>query len=56
VIGGGRWTGSAERRNARVFHRIATIDRGEPAVRLVRAVREFDAEHQGLIDSASRER
>jgi acetyl/propionyl-CoA carboxylase alpha subunit/acetyl-CoA carboxylase carboxyltransferase component len=30
---------------ARVFNRIAVVNRGEPAVRLIRAVRELDAEH-----------
>jgi hypothetical protein len=31
-----------------VVHRIAVIDRGEPAVRLIRAVREFDAVERGM--------
>ncbi|WP_448628535.1 ATP-binding protein [Geodermatophilus sp. URMC 64] len=28
-----------------MFHRIAVVNRGEPAMRLIRAVRELDAEH-----------
>jgi acetyl/propionyl-CoA carboxylase alpha subunit len=28
-----------------VFSRIAVVNRGEPAVRLIRAVRELNAEH-----------
>ena len=28
-----------------MFSRIAVVNRGEPAVRLIRAVRELDAEH-----------
>ncbi|SNS15642.1 Acetyl/propionyl-CoA carboxylase, alpha subunit [Geodermatophilus pulveris] len=28
-----------------MFHRIAVVNRGEPALRLIRAVRELDAEH-----------
>jgi hypothetical protein len=28
-----------------VFSRIAVVDQGQPAVRLIRAVRELDAEH-----------
>src|SRR3712207_8851652 len=32
-------------RGARVFSRIAVVNRGEPAVRLIRDVRELDAEH-----------
>ena len=30
-----------------VFQRIAVVNRGEPAVRLIRAVRELNAEHGG---------
>ncbi len=30
---------------ATVFERIAVVNRGEPAMRLIRAVRELDAEH-----------
>src|SRR5688500_12661748 len=32
-------------RGAQVFSRIAVVNRGEPAVRLIRAVRELNAEH-----------
>ena len=37
---------SIDREAADVFRRIAVINRGEPAVRLIRAVRELDAQHR----------
>jgi acetyl/propionyl-CoA carboxylase alpha subunit len=36
---------TAGRRCTRVFSRIAVVNRGEPAMRLIRAVRELNAEH-----------
>src|SRR4051812_29372004 len=38
-------TQDAEKERCRVFDRIAVINRGEPAMRLTRAVRELNAEH-----------
>ena len=36
-----------------MFHRIAVINRGEPAVRLIRAVRELDAEYRRFRQRAA---
>src|SRR6185312_12254770 len=38
-------TASPGGRGAQVFSRIAVVNRGEPAMRLTRAVRELNAEH-----------